>query len=389
MISLLFLLIKPFSVTLEAQDEVMVDVYSFLFGQVNVPSQVVITHTLTALGSYWEFETDEWPLSENTEWEIAAVSITGSTSSIPSTSGSTAWKGFVFPWRHGGHYEYTDSIAYGIYKVTNSYNNYYFYLDLRDCRYDAPRELIYDTYGPDFAIRFGYSSGTFKYGQDFANTIPTGGVFNVWDYFSTGTPNTSYFEDYWNNALVATNNGSNKPRIVWGPYPGNVLFYAIYRDEGGGSFSHIESVNKNTFNYTDNSVTISQQGQTIYYKVRAVGPGLYTNTVSTKVIPFKSISQEIFNNNIAFILEQNYPNPFNPATKINYTVAEDAKVQIKVYDMLGTEITELVNETKPAGNYEATFDGSNLSSGIYIYRITATNGERILFSRSKQMILMK
>ena len=68
---------------------------------------------------------------------------------------------------------------------------------------------------------------------------------------------------------------------------------------------------------------------------------------------------------------------------------ENAEVQIKVYDMLGTEVAELVNETKAAGFYETTFEASNLSSGVYIYRITAMNGERILFSESKRMILMK
>jgi hypothetical protein len=57
--------------------------------------------------------------------------------------------------------------------------------------------------------------------------------------------------------------------------------------------------------------------------------------------------------------------------------------------MLGTEVAELVNEMKPAGLYEATFNGSGLSSGVYIYRITAMNGERILFSKSKQMILLR
>lgn len=88
-------------------------------------------------------------------------------------------------------------------------------------------------------------------------------------------------------------------------------------------------------------------------------------------------------------LSQNFPNPFNPSTKIGYTLPDDAKVTIKIYDILGVEVAELVNETKRAGFYEADFDASNLSSGIYIYRITAVSGERILFSESKRMILMK
>jgi hypothetical protein len=90
-----------------------------------------------------------------------------------------------------------------------------------------------------------------------------------------------------------------------------------------------------------------------------------------------------------FELNQNYPNPFNPSTKITYGIGEDAKVQIKMYDMLGNEVAELVNETKPAGFYESTFDASELSSGVYIYRITALNGDRIIFSQSRQMMLIK
>jgi hypothetical protein len=57
--------------------------------------------------------------------------------------------------------------------------------------------------------------------------------------------------------------------------------------------------------------------------------------------------------------------------------------------MLGTEVAELVNETKPAGYYEAVFDASNLSSGVYVYRIIALRGESMLFSESKRMIFVK
>ena len=91
----------------------------------------------------------------------------------------------------------------------------------------------------------------------------------------------------------------------------------------------------------------------------------------------------------SFQLYQNYPNPFNPSTKIKYALPERAEVQIKVYDILGRVVTELVNESKQAGFYEATFNASNLSTGVYIYRIKAFNGERLLFSESKRMILMK
>ncbi|OGU27607.1 MAG: hypothetical protein A2057_16050 [Ignavibacteria bacterium GWA2_35_9] len=90
-----------------------------------------------------------------------------------------------------------------------------------------------------------------------------------------------------------------------------------------------------------------------------------------------------------FNLLQNYPNPFNPSTTIKYEITNPSFVTLKVFDILGREVKTLTNEQKPAGIYETTFDASNLSSGVYIYRITAFDGNKILFSQSKQMVLVK
>ena len=83
-------------------------------------------------------------------------------------------------------------------------------------------------------------------------------------------------------------------------------------------------------------------------------------------------------------LAQNFPNPFNPTTKIKYQLPEPVFVTIKVYDVLGNEIETLVNEEKIAGSYDVDFDGNELASGIYYYRITTGN-----FSQTKKMILIK
>ena len=85
-----------------------------------------------------------------------------------------------------------------------------------------------------------------------------------------------------------------------------------------------------------------------------------------------------------FSLAQNYPNPFNPVTTIRYALPENSHVSIKVYDMLGREVTELVNSIKNAGNHEVKFDASNLSSGVYIYLMEADN-----FREIKKLVLMK
>jgi hypothetical protein len=72
-----------------------------------------------------------------------------------------------------------------------------------------------------------------------------------------------------------------------------------------------------------------------------------------------------------FNLKQNYPNPFNPATIIDYAVPSNEFVSLKVYDILGREVITLVNEQKNAGYYSISFNASNLSSGVYFYKLTA------------------
>lgn len=94
---------------------------------------------------------------------------------------------------------------------------------------------------------------------------------------------------------------------------------------------------------------------------------------------------------LVFELAQNYPNPFNPSTKIRYTIPsftqykdEGSLVTLIVFDVLGNEVITLVNEDKPAGNYEVNFDASQLSSGIYFYKIQAGS-----FVETKKMLLLK
>ncbi|GMU96739.1 T9SS type A sorting domain-containing protein [Ignavibacterium album] len=89
-----------------------------------------------------------------------------------------------------------------------------------------------------------------------------------------------------------------------------------------------------------------------------------------------------------FALEQNYPNPFNPSTKIRFSIpnvgTELALSVLKVYDILGNEVATLVNEEKPAGVYEVEFNASQLSSGIYFYKLSAGS-----FTEVKKMTVLK
>ena len=97
-------------------------------------------------------------------------------------------------------------------------------------------------------------------------------------------------------------------------------------------------------------------------------------TVSKNINPIPS----------TFSLDQNYPNPFNPSTLINYQLPEKSIVRLRVYNLLGEKIADLVNKIQSAGSYTVNFNGSNLSSGVYFFRLEAND-----YIASKKMLLIK
>lgn len=99
-------------------------------------------------------------------------------------------------------------------------------------------------------------------------------------------------------------------------------------------------------------------------------------------IQYSSVKEEISNNN--FVLYQNYPNPFNPSTKIEYKLLKASDVKFKVYNFLGEKVIEQNLGYQTAGNYKLDFDGRELSSGIYIYSISADESRL-----SRKMMLVK
>jgi hypothetical protein len=135
--------------------------------------------------------------------------------------------------------------------------------------------------------------------------------------------------------------------------------------------------------YTTSANLMGKLDEFRFYK-RALGQAEITATwnqnlgVITGVTP---ISTEIPSE---YKLSQNYPNPFNPVTKINYSLPKSGFVTMKIYDMLGREVVKLVSEKKVAGNYSVDFNASNLTSGVYFYRLEV-NG----FVDTKKMMLVK
>jgi hypothetical protein len=113
----------------------------------------------------------------------------------------------------------------------------------------------------------------------------------------------------------------------------------------------------------------------------AVGYGGDIYKMTSSVVTFGDNQNDV---PAVYKLRQNYPNPFNPNTVISYQLPVTSNVTLKVYDLLGREVATLVNEEKPVGSYEINFDSSALTSGVYLYRLSAGS-----FTEVRKMILIK
>lgn len=200
-----------------------------------------------------------------------------------------------------------------------------------------------------------------------------------------------YLDNAWNNGVLpvelASFTSSINGRDVnlnWITSSENNNSHFEIERSSNGNWSKIGSVtgngtsgNSHNYNFSDRGLSSGNYA----YRLKQVdfnGNFEYFNLHGEVVIGVPSV----------YSLSQNYPNPFNPSTTINYELPFDGKVSIKVFDMTGKEISNLVNDIKTAGYYKVNFNASGLSSGIYTYRITAENSTGS-FVETKKMILVK
>ncbi len=181
--------------------------------------------------------------------------------------------------------------------------------------------------------------------------------------------------------------GSN-PVLSWTASTAlDVVRYDIYRSLEGGDYNLIGS--SETTNYTDHDLSVTEENNymAIYY-IQAVDAvslvsqpsthlHVWYNSLLKKATPVAEIPHE-------YNLAQNYPNPFNPSTTISYALPEAGMVHLTVFDYLGRGVATLVDEYKEPGYYQANFNASRLSSGIYFCKIQAGK-----FKAIKKMLLMK
>ena len=154
----------------------------------------------------------------------------------------------------------------------------------------------------------------------------------------------------------------------------------------GGTWNQGDTISK-SINYTipagfvDNNCHVA-----IFVYMTNTGFGI-NNYVQQSTEVHVGIPTGTSNNNTIvsdYKLSQNYPNPFNPSTNIHFTIPKDGNASLKVYDILGNEVTRFYDGFLKAGTYNAEFDGSTLSSGVYFYTLKAGD-----FVETKKMVLMK
>jgi len=144
-------------------------------------------------------------------------------------------------------------------------------------------------------------------------------------------------------------------------------YYTIGFVEGNGTTTEISD-----YSFTDKNL----QSGTYHYRLKQVD---FDGS--------SSLSEEVMievTNPSTFVLNQNYPNPFNPSTNIKFSIPSSGFVNLSVYNLVGEKVSEIVNEILPEGEYNMTFDASNLSSGIYIAKFYADN-----YNQSIKMTLLK
>jgi hypothetical protein len=176
------------------------------------------------------------------------------------------------------------------------------------------------------------------------------------------------------NSIAVSHDGTGDTNIFVGTWGGGVFFST----DNGAHWTNIHSASMNPWDWT---VTVSPDGKGGKdLLVGTEGGGAWRRPLSDINTNVKQLSSQPKR----FTLSQNYPNPFNPTTTISYELPKESFVSLKVFDLLGREVTTLVSEEMSAGSYSRQWNATNIPSGIYFYRLQAGS-----FCETKKLVLLK
>ncbi|CAF3816466.1 unnamed protein product, partial [Rotaria sp. Silwood1] len=259
-------------------------------------------------------------------------------------------------------------------------------------------------------VNINMGNGTVTFADSAEQTFSKWTTNGTWAQTTTQshTPTHSFTDsptgNYQNNA---NNSMTLATSINIASYPVIFLnFWHRYATEAGYDFCNVEVSSDNgttwqtvtTYNgslttWTQVSLDITQYaGGSSNFKIRfrlsadggTVGDGWYVDDI--KLTNYSTVTGVNQINEFAtkFTLKQNYPNPFNPTTKIQYAVAKSGFVSLKVYDLTGKVVADLVNNNQTVGTYDVDFNAVALASGVYYYKLEAEG-----FAETKKMLLIK
>lgn len=254
--------------------------------------------------------------------------------------------------------------------------------DKSACILHQLRYVLGDTVFFSFIKSYAMDTVNFKYKnvvtQDFNNKLNavTGQNYD-WFFLWLTQPNHPVYANGYN--ITNLGNGTYRVNFLAKQTQTNAAFFPMllplrfaFNDGTHDSVKVMNTVNNQLFSFTFNKVPTSMQFDPW---------NMIVLKQATLVVGIENEYTELPG---AYKIGQNYPNPFNPATSINYEIPKDSRVKITVYDIKGSEIQTLVNENKSAGRYTVNFNGANLTSGIYFYKIQAGD-----FNETRKMILTK
>jgi len=158
---------------------------------------------------------------------------------------------------------------------------------------------------------------------------------------------------------------------------GDVTGYSL-TDENGNY--RIDGLNSGSFTISASTIEYGSQSKSLDIDLSTS----ITNSANFTLSPSSTTGTDKIKTPTDFALSQNYPNPFNPSTQIKFTLPSNSAVKLKVYNLIGEVVKELVNSNLSAGTYTIDFRAENLSSGIYFYRLEAGNTVQ-----TKKMTLLK
>jgi len=198
--------------------------------------------------------------------------------------------------------------------------------------------------------------------------------------------NTSYmqwpFEDWGIHAAISGHAHTYERIIRDDNHDNDSLVYFVNGLGGAGRYNFGTPVNGSIVRYNSDwgamKVTETQQGLQFQFYART------GNLIDSYLLNNSVVGIEETDLIASYKLFQNYPNPFNPTTNLQYQISKGDNVTLKIYDILGKEVTTLVNKFQPAGSYKVQFDASGLKSGVYFYRLAVGS-----YSKVNKLILIK